>query len=117
MQTPLTLRMIRSSKINFLLNSLYFLEITKSQKSAILKISLLFLNNEIDHIRDFGYRLLLKYSNKTGDFVPLYDVASGSGFIPIMKLLKRQSLIPESTSFISTFTTSYEENFKVGNTY
>lgn len=115
--TQLTLKTIRSSNIGSLLNALYFTDLTKKQMLATLKISLLFLNSEIDHIREMGYRILLKYSNKTGDFIPLFDVAAGSGFIPIMKLLRRQSLIPDSSSFINIITDSFEENFKLNDTY
>jgi superfamily II DNA or RNA helicase len=90
---------------------------TKAQSLAVLKIALLFLNNEKQVIKEFGYRLLLKYSNKTKDFVPLYDIAALLGFIPIMSMLKNQSLLPTNEGFLDTLMASYRENFKAGDIY
>lgn len=117
MSDALTLRIIRASKLAELLKSLYFSMETKAQSLAVLKIALLFLNNEKQVIKEFGYRLLLKYSNKTKDFVPLYDIAALLGFIPIMSMLKNQSLLPTNEGFLDTLMASYRENFKAGDIY
>ncbi|MBB5368545.1 MULTISPECIES: DEAD/DEAH box helicase [unclassified Janthinobacterium] len=117
MSETLTLRIIRSSKISELLKKLYFSENSDKQSSSVLKIALLFLNSEKDVVKEFGYRLLLKYANKTGNFVPLYDVAALLGFTPIMSLLKQQSLLPENNGFLDTLMSAYRENFKVGDIY
>lgn len=117
MSEALTLKMIRSSKISELLKPLYFSKGTRKQSSIVLKTALLFLNSEKDVVKEFGYRLLLKYANKTGDFIPLYDVAALLGFIPIMSLLKNQSLLPENDGFLDTLMAAYRENFKVGGIY
>src|SRR5207245_1129534 len=90
---------------------------TKAQSVAVLRIALLFLNSEKQVVKEFGYRLLLKYCNKTGDFVPLYDIAALLRFIPIMSMLKKQSLLPTSEGFLDTLMASYQENFKVGDIY
>jgi hypothetical protein len=117
MRSSLTLRIIRSMDIHGLLNALYFSEITYYQSLAILQVALLFLNNDTDDVKEFGYRLLVKYSNKTKNYVPLYDVSALLGFTPITALLKGQSLLPESDSFLSTMMEAYRENFKIGGAY
>lgn len=117
MSEKLTLKMIRSSKISEVLKKLYFSEETRKQSSIVLKTALLFLNSEKDVIKEFGYRLLLKYANKTRDFIPLYDVAALLGFIPIMSLLKNQSLLPENDGFLDNLMAAYRENFKAGEIY
>lgn len=117
MSEALTLRMIRLTKISELLKPLYFSKESTQQSFIVLKTALLFLNSENDVVKEFGYRLLLKYANKTGDFVPLYDIAALLGFIPIMTMLKNQSLLPENDGFLDNLMSSYRENFKVGEIY
>ena len=117
MSDALTLRVIRASKLAELLKSLYFSVETRAQSLAVLKIALLFLNSENQVVKEFGYRLLLKYSNKTGNFVPLYDIAALLGFIPIMSMLRNQSLLPTNEGFLDTLMAAYRENFKVGDIY
>lgn len=59
-------------------------ELTRVQAEALLTAAVLFLNNDNPDVIALGYRIVVMYSNLTGDYVPLYDVAIGRGFMPIV---------------------------------
>lgn len=62
-------------------------EMIDSELEAILAIGLYFtgLDNEI--FQRFGYRLFLLYTNKTGDYKPLYELSLNKGLIPIAQFI------------------------------
>ena len=63
-------------------------EMQENELEAILAIGLYFigLGNEI--FESFGYRLFLLYSNKTGDYKPLYELSLNKGLIPISQFIE-----------------------------
>ena len=94
-------------------------EINKNQKETILQLAVLFLNSSNENVKKLGYRIILKYSNKTGDYIPLYDVAINEGFIPISKFLKAKLYNDtiKQNQFFFEFQSSFEENYKKGSIY
>lgn len=59
-------------------------ELSRAQAETLLTAAVLFLNSENPDVTALGYRIVVMYSNLTGDYVPLYDVAIGRGFMPIV---------------------------------
>ncbi|HEY6530594.1 MAG TPA: DEAD/DEAH box helicase [Cellvibrionaceae bacterium] len=117
MSKPLTLRTIRNSDIENVVKTLYFSHLNPNQEITILKIAILFLNNSAQDIKDFGYRLLVKYSMNTDKYIPLYDVATLLGYTPISKLLKNSDLIENNGGFANSFIESFHETLKHDGNY
>lgn len=109
MSKDITLRIIRSLDLEKVLKALYFTVLNEQQQLAILKIAILFLNNNDQDVKDFGYRLLLKYSVNTNKYIPLYDVATLMGYAPISKLLVNADFIESREGFVSCFIESFHE--------
>lgn len=59
-------------------------ELSRAQAETLLTAAVLFLNNDNPDVASLGYRIVVMYANLTGDYVPLYDVAIGRGFMPIV---------------------------------
>jgi hypothetical protein len=59
--------------------------LSKPEAQALLTAAVIFMNNEDNNIAAFGYRIVVLYSNLTGDYKPLYDVALSKGFMPIVR--------------------------------
>ena len=94
-------------------------ELSIIQRKIMLELAVVFLNSESENIKKLGYRIILKSCNKTGDYVPLYDVAINEGYIPIAKFLESNYLNKDESHnrFLYEFQTSFTENFKKGNLY
>ncbi len=59
-------------------------ELSRAKAETLLSAAVLFLNHENPEVSALGYRIVVMYANLTGDYVPLYDVALGRGFMPIV---------------------------------
>ncbi|WP_417783848.1 DEAD/DEAH box helicase [Terasakiella pusilla] len=95
-------------------------EMADVEKEAILRIALLFLNDEKEILRRLGYRIILFYSNKYRDYAPLYDIAINSGFAPISKIIEDKEFEEpdeDDERFFSLFNSSLLEFYKEDNKY
>lgn len=117
MKSRITLRAIRNTEIGRVIGLLSSGSPSNNQSRNILEIAVIFLNNPVAEIRDFGYRILLKYCVRSHNYVPLYDIAALKGFTPIAALLQARSLLPDRENFQSVLMDAYRENFKFGNVY
>ena len=118
MNSDITLASLRKTKIEILIQKLYSDgQITAKQEHALYKTALTLLNSSNENVKDYGYRIILKFCNITRNYVPLYDIASNLGFIPILNLLKAKSLLPPKTNFLSTFMDAYSEVFRENGIY
>ncbi len=63
-------------------------ELNRAKAETLLSAAVVFLNNEDPDIAALGYRIVVMYANLTKDYVPLYDVALGKGFMPIINSLQ-----------------------------
>lgn len=59
-------------------------DLNAAQAETLLSAAVIFLNHENPDIVALGYRIVVMYSNLKRDFVPLYDVAIGRGYMPIV---------------------------------
>lgn len=88
------------------------------EKTNLLKLAIIFLNSSDKYIKEFGYRLVLKYCNNYQDYIPLYTVALNMGFIPIAKYIESNHLPRFSEqSFNNVFTSAFAENFRQKDIY
>ncbi|WNZ53803.1 hypothetical protein QT397_00035 (plasmid) [Microbulbifer sp. MKSA007] len=79
------LRIIRRSKLFKIYQTLLRKgEVGNAEAETLLAAAVVFLNHENPDILALGYRIIVMYSNLTGDYRPLYDVAIGRGYMPIV---------------------------------
>lgn len=90
-------------------------ELTDSEKFFLLKIAVFFLNSKDENVERFGYRIILRYSNLYGDYLPLYDVALSRDYIPVAKFIERKHLsdAKKRETFSRLFVEAYQEGFKI----
>lgn len=120
LMNDLSLRIIRDTEFIKLYNKVIFeTESNYNNKYSFLKLAVMFLNVENDTVNNLGYRMILKYSNKFKDYIPLYDVSINKGFIPVSKFIEDKLLksISPKESFFYEFIKSFEENFRVNDIY
>lgn len=89
-------------------------DLTDDDVNKLLSLVILFSNQKDKIIRNFGYRIALLYSVKTGDYYPLYDVSINIGLNPIVALLKKIETLPfgdEGDSFLQNMVDSYLDNY------
>jgi hypothetical protein len=84
---------------------------------TLFKLALLLMNFGDQTIKKLGYRLILRYSNITKDYKPLYDIAIASDYIPISKFIEKFLISDQKDSFNSLILSAYNENYKVNNMY
>lgn len=113
MSNSLTITDLRNSNLNDLYLKLSLeKELTSNEIKAILQLALIFINEEDNNVKNFGYRILLRYSNIYQDYEALYDIAINSGLIPISKHITKitDRIIPNS--FFNEFFSSFIETYK-----
>lgn len=89
------------------------------EKLFLLKLAIIFLNQNDGNINKLGYRIILEYSTKFSDYEPLYETAINQGYIPIVKFIEKHHLSKEQidSNFFLTWLSSFNENFKRGDIY
>ena len=93
-------------------------ELTFNEKSYLLSIDILFINQyqkdkRLTSYVDFAYYIILKYSLVSNDYKPLYDLSVNLGFYPIAKSILNYHLIDEinlNDSIIDTRLNSYKNS-------
>jgi len=115
----LTIRDIRDSDIRNIYEKLILNQsLNDKEKIALLKLAIIFINENDIYVKNFGYRILLIYSNIYKEYKILYDIAINQGFIPISKFIDNYIYNNVSNdSFFNNFTSSFMENFKQGDMY
>ena len=93
-------------------------EISNEKLIKLLKIAIVFLSADDDYLKKLGYKIILLYGNKTGDYIPLYDVSLNLGYIPVSKLIERKmgkELF--GGTFFKEFQAAFQETFRKNSTY
>ncbi|MDD4909623.1 MAG: DEAD/DEAH box helicase family protein [Candidatus Omnitrophica bacterium] len=88
-------------------------------KFILLKLAIIFCNFGDKHLKKLGYRIILRYSNLSNDYIPLYDIAMANDHISVAKFIEINYLNKEKieNSFNCIFLSAYKENFKYGEIY
>lgn len=88
--------------------------LNRRQAETLLAAAVLFLNNENPDVAALGYRIVVMYANLSGDYVPLYDVAIGRGFMPIVDSVQSRMAVEDETAhFFPEYFSSLLELFEV----
>ncbi len=89
------------------------------EKMFLLKLAIVFLNQDDININKLGYRIILEYSTKFSDYEPLYETAINQGYIPIVKFIEENYISKEQidNNFFLTWLSSFNETFKRGDIY
>lgn len=64
------------------------INMTNEKYKKILSLAILFLNSSNQNINRLGYRIIVMYCNRKGDYKPLYDIAINSGIIPVAQFIE-----------------------------
>lgn len=88
-------------------------ELSNEEKTALLAIAVMLLNEPEEHAVLLGYRIIVMYSNHTLDFKPLYDVSLSKGFMPIVHNASKELLLEEGgehffPNYFSALMSQYE---------
>ena len=89
-------------------------KLSRAEAETLLAAAVLFLNNDNTDVTALGYRIVVMYANLTGNYVPLYDVAIGRGYMPIVD--KVQSVLgaeDETVHFFPEYFSSLLKLFEV----
>lgn len=94
-------------------------DLAEEEQEKLLEIAVILLNNQDIITQKLGYRIILLYSNYTGNYKPLYDVAINLGYIPIAKKIESMDKYQKDfeEGFFRAFLSSFKENFKDGKIY
>lgn len=112
MGNELTIRKIRDTEIHGLYSKLLLKNyMSISEQEAILKLALVFINEDDKQVKDLGYRIILMYANNYQNYQILYDIAINNGLIPISKFIENKFLSTDDfeKSFFNIFSSSYME--------
>lgn len=87
-------------------------DLSSKEYERILSIAILFINTEILYIQRLGYRIIVIYGNRTGDYSPLYEIAINKGLYPIAKFIDSKYLSGERETFFTELNSAFLEIFK-----
>lgn len=88
-------------------------------KQFLLKLAIIYLNQEDKDLNKFGYRIILEYSIKFNDFAPLYEIAISQGYIPIAKFIENKYFLNSrwEDKFYLNWLSAFCDIFKKNNKY
>lgn len=91
----------------------------EEERIRLLKWAVFFFNRGDEGVRRLGYRIIVRYSNLGGDYIPLYDTSLNAGFIPVAEYVARHFLSKrdDGSGFMSNLLSAYQSFFHDGNKY
>jgi len=117
----LTLLRLLNTSFSELYHSLLLNEkIEPIDYSKLLSIAIVLTNQDEILLKRLAYRIVLKYSLNTGDFIPLYDFSLNNGLIPVARMIGQLIDNPTSiarSSFINEFSLSFIDSFEINGIY
>ncbi len=115
MKNDLTLQKLKNSGFfdvfeNFLKSS----EVDIERETLLLRCVIVLLRSDVKILNELGYRICVLYGNKTGDYLPLYDISLNLGYFPIVNLIEEKagSDWKSEDSFIHSFQNAFLDIFK-----
>ncbi|MCE7626426.1 DEAD/DEAH box helicase [Vibrio fluvialis] len=117
----LTLLRLLNTSFNELYNSLLLNEkIEPSDYLKLLSIAIVLTNQDEVSLKRLAYRIVLKYSLNTGDYIPLYDFSLNNGLIPVARMIGQLIDNPTAisrSSFVNEFSLSFIDSFETNGLY
>ena len=84
------LKRIRKTSCKNLIEKSIRQTLSSREQATLLSIAVILLNSEEEVLQDYGYRIVLQYSNRTKDYLPLFEVALNYGYIPIAHVFEKE---------------------------
>lgn len=92
--------------------------LTYNEKNFLLKLSIIFLNQDDEHINKLCYRIIIEYSTKFNDYKPLYEIALNLGYIPIAKFIEAHYIDSRyQDNFSFNWLAAFSDTFRKDNIY
>ncbi|WP_299267531.1 DEAD/DEAH box helicase [uncultured Psychrosphaera sp.] len=95
-------------------------ELDKNDYAKLLSIAIVLVNQSDSLLKQLAYRIILKYSLDTCDYLPLYDFSLNNGIIPVARLIEQvfdKSTLTAQSTFISEISSSFIESFEFNGLY
>lgn len=95
-------------------------QIEISDYSKLLSIAIVLTNQDEISLKQLAYRIVLKYSLNTRDYIPLYDFSLNNGLIPVARMIGQHienSTAIARSSFVNDFTLSFIDSFETNGLY
>lgn len=95
-------------------------DLSRLEQEALLKIAIVLANSSDSDLKKFGYRIILNYSNRFRNYLPLYDYCINKNYAPIVKLIEDSTeglCSGKSNKFLNLFLSSYIDGFKKDEIY
>ncbi|MBP5698797.1 MAG: DEAD/DEAH box helicase, partial [Alphaproteobacteria bacterium] len=93
------------------------IELNEQQKSYLLSLAIIFLNQQDINLKKLGYRIIVRYTTIYKDYIPLYETSITLGFIPVTKLIEKIVIANNNPTFSMILTSAYMNLFKKDNIY
>lgn len=114
MKNDLTLQKLKNSGFFDVFEEFLKSRVGDSKREVfLLRCAIFFLRSDVAVLNQLGYRICVLYGNKTGDYLPLYDISLNLGYFPIVSLIERNAEITKNElSFIQSFQGAFVDIFK-----
>lgn len=85
--------------------------------AALLPLAILLLNFNNNILKQLGYSIILRYSNYSNDYIPLYETAFNLGLFPICRIIYKDLFSDnlDKTTFMGEWLESFINNAKINN--
>lgn len=117
--TKLTIRILNNTSFSdayeeFLLDS----NMTINKYRKMLSLATLFLNSSNENIKRLGYRIIVIYCNRTGDYKPLYDISINSGLVPVAQFIEEHvKALNDNKNVFTELNAAFNKNFVINNVF
>lgn len=117
--TKLTIRILNNTSFSdayeeFLLDS----NMTINKYRKMLSLATLFLNSSNENIKRLGYRIIVIYCNRTGDYKPLYDISINSGLVPVAQFIEEHvEALNDNKNVFTELNAAFNKNFVINNVF
>ncbi len=111
------LKRIRKTSCKNLIEKSIRQTLSSREQATLLSIAVILLNSEEEVLQDYGYRIVLQYSNRTKDYLPLFEVALNYGYIPIAHVLEKELYKNRENALNSEINGAYAECFHSNGIY
>lgn len=108
----LTIKIIKNTNFNelyrrFLINK----DMSSLDYKKMLSLAIIFINYGDINVKKLGHRIITIYSNRTKDFLPLYEISINKGLYPISKCIEDSLDGDEKENFFTEFNSALIDSF------
>lgn len=104
----LTIRRIKNTEFPTLYMKLLMnQELSVFEREQLLKIAIVLINSSNQHIKQLGYRIIVVYSNRFKDYVPLYEISLNQELYPISRFIEENLMCQQRRNFFVELNSAY----------